>query len=108
MNTNQRKRIKTEFVNSFGNKCCVCKKKFPVAVYDFHHINPEEKKFAISRLWYSPDELLTEIQKCVLVCSNCHRLIEIGEATIPKNAIKIKEKHIKHCRKIIYEVFNNG
>lgn len=104
-----RQRIKSEFVSSFGNKCCVCKKTYSMVVYDFHHIEPSDKRFAISQLWGSPDLLLEEIQKCVMVCSNCHRQVNVGEVSIPKNAIKFKEKNLRHCRKILNEVLlTNG
>jgi hypothetical protein len=67
-------------------------------VYDFHHINPDEKRFAISRAWSANGLLLEEIQKCVLVCSNCHRQVEAGIKSIPGNAIKFKKKNIQHCK----------
>lgn len=107
-----RQRIKAEFVNSFGNKCCVCKKTFPMGVYDFHHMEPSNKKYAISQLykWGARKILLEEIQKCVMVCSNCHRLVHLNIMNIPKNAIKFKEKNVRHCRNFLNEirgVFNN-
>lgn len=40
---------------------------------EFHHLNPEEKDFGISRtLTRSMDSLRQEVNKCILVCSNCH------------------------------------
>ena len=40
---------------------------------EFHHSNPEEKDFGISRtLTRSMDSLRKEVDKCILVCSNCH------------------------------------
>ena len=40
---------------------------------EFHHLNPEEKDFEISRtLTRSMDSLRKEVDKCILVCSNCH------------------------------------
>ena len=40
---------------------------------EFHHLNPEEKDFGISRtLTRSMDSLRKEVDKCILVCSNCH------------------------------------
>lgn len=32
-------------VSSFGSECGKCKGKFKPEVYDFHHLNPEEKEF---------------------------------------------------------------
>ena len=45
----------------------------------FHHINPQNKNFTISsnlkRNW---EELRKELQKTIMVCSNCHREIHAG------------------------------
>ena len=97
-----RQKIKQEFVNSFGNRCCLCKQSYPIVLYDFHHVTPKNKKFSIGRGWLQESKaLLTEIKKCVMVCSNCHRLIESGLADVPDDAIRIKEKNIRHCRKFL-------
>lgn len=47
------------------------------APFDFHHIDPATKEFGIhKRIDSSPFiRWKTELDKCVLVCSNCHRKI---------------------------------
>jgi 5-methylcytosine-specific restriction endonuclease McrA len=41
---------------------------------DFHHRNPKEKDIGISRLVMSKWERVKhELNKCDLLCSNCHR-----------------------------------
>lgn len=45
-------------------------------VLDFHHCNPEEKDENISRLISSNasnEHINQEIEKCVVLCANCHR-----------------------------------
>ena len=43
-------------------------------LFDFHHRNPEEKEFTISKhMTISLDKLYNEIEKCDILCSNCHR-----------------------------------
>jgi hypothetical protein len=44
-------------------------------VLDFHHINPDNKNNTIAHMIKSAslENLLLEIQKCVLLCANCHR-----------------------------------
>jgi len=44
-----------------------------MAIFDFHHIENKEVGVAtlFSRTW---KKILKEIKKCVLECSNCHRL----------------------------------
>lgn len=45
---------------------------------DFHHLNPNEKDFNISdRNLPTSDwpRIKNELDKCILVCANCHREI---------------------------------
>jgi hypothetical protein len=67
--------LKAKFVELLGGCCSVCKGKFPLPVYDFHHIN--DKKDDIARMfnYCSEKEILDEIKKCILLCANCHRII---------------------------------
>ena len=45
---------------------------------DFHHINPQEKDFQISGGTKSFESLKSELDKCILVCRNCHSEIHAG------------------------------
>jgi hypothetical protein len=43
---------------------------------DFHHRNPAEKDFNITKVSkYSRERLLQEIEKCDVLCAICHRLV---------------------------------
>lgn len=55
-------------------QCEICGENHP-ATLDFHHRNPEEKDFDVSRLmrFGSKQRILAEIEKCNVWCSNCHR-----------------------------------
>lgn len=55
--------------------CMDCGKKYPYYVMDFDHRNKDEKKFCISTHTgkRGRNVILAEIEKCDLVCSNCHR-----------------------------------
>jgi len=67
---------KIEIVELFGNKCYVCKQTFPPCVFDFHHKNSTEKEHNIASLlrFRDHDQLETELNKCIMLCSNCHRI----------------------------------
>lgn len=54
--------------------CLDCGNVFPPCAMDFDHVRGE-KKFNISKsgLW-KWKYVLEEIEKCDLVCSNCHRI----------------------------------
>ncbi|MFA5558899.1 MAG: hypothetical protein WDA59_05510 [Methanofastidiosum sp.] len=56
-------------------KCSVCGEDH-IACLDFHHRNPEEKEYTIgeipNRCW-SIKRIQEEIDKCDVLCANCHR-----------------------------------
>ena len=56
-------------------KCAVCGDNHP-AVLDFHHINPKDKEYSVSRLVSdrSYTKAIKEIQKCIVLCANHHRI----------------------------------
>lgn len=60
-----------------GLKCSKCGFDHPAAL-DFHHINPNEKEFniSLSKSAYKSNKegLLKEMEKCIILCSNCHRI----------------------------------
>lgn len=66
--------IKTKAVNYLGGKCAICGLVDLVCVYDFHHIDPSKKEISIGdRGGMSFETLRPELDKCILLCANCHR-----------------------------------
>jgi hypothetical protein len=58
-----------------GKRCADCREKDPV-VLEFDHRNPSEKIENVTRTaskGASLDNLIREIEKCDIVCANCHR-----------------------------------
>lgn len=60
----------------FEGKCCYhCKETNPVT-FDFHHLDETKKEFTLGgshmRKWAN---IVTEIDKCVILCNNCHRKV---------------------------------
>jgi hypothetical protein len=70
----KRKKIKLKSVEYKGGKCEICGYNKCVEALHFHHLNPSEKHFGLSNkgLTRSWDKIKPEIDKCMLVCSNCH------------------------------------
>lgn len=63
--------------------CVMCGYDRSKKALEFHHIIPETKEFAISNALNRPgkytDEMVKkEIEKCVVLCSNCHRELHDG------------------------------
>ena len=70
-----RHRLKRKCVDYLGNRCTDCKVSYNNdAVYDFHHLDPAIKDFSIGSKIRSWEILKKELDKCVLLCSNCHRV----------------------------------
>ena len=70
-----RRRTKIRGVELLGGKCIDCNLVDDPCVYDFHHLDPAQKDFAISTQGrcHSWEKIEAELKKCVLLCSNCHR-----------------------------------
>ena len=76
-----RRLVKKKAVNYKGNQCYCCHQQYPLVVYDFHHLDPTQKDFSLGDKtstikW---DKVQAEIDKCILVCANCHRQIHNGD-----------------------------
>lgn len=66
---------KCEAVLQRGGKCERCGYDKNLSALEFHHRNPEEKEFQIDIRKFSNTNLETlkeELDKCELLCSNCH------------------------------------
>ena len=68
---------KIESIKYMGSKCRDCGieyPKYPYVIFDFHHIDPNQKEFVWAKLKLKSDEKIRkELDKCELLCSNCHR-----------------------------------
>lgn len=85
----RRDKVKVMAVAYKGGKCQCCNYNYYIGALEFHHVNPEGKDFGISSKGYihSWDKVKEEIQKCVLVCANCHREIHAGVRSCPSELI---------------------
>jgi hypothetical protein len=81
----RRRKIKLMAIEYKGGKCQICGyDKYPGAL-DLHHISGK-KDFGIGDKGYtrSWERIKQELDKCILVCANCHREIEAGITQLPK------------------------
>jgi DNA-binding CsgD family transcriptional regulator len=72
-----RKRTKVKLVEYKGGCCIKCGYNKSMNVLQFHHLDPSKKDFTIGGKSWSYERLKEEVDKCILVCANCH--IEIHE-----------------------------
>lgn len=70
----KRKRdIKEKAVEYKGGKCENCGYCKSLRSLHFHHKNPKEKDFTIAHMLKMDFEVLKrELDKCILICANCH------------------------------------
>ena len=62
-----------------GGQCKYCGYNKCLASLDFHHTDPSKKEYIISSQWKKPKEIVKqELDKCDLVCKNCHGEIHAG------------------------------
>lgn len=88
--------------------CTDCGGVFPPRAMDFHHLkNKGRKLFNISRAYSRSDAaILAELKKCILLCSNCHRLREQAEIEHQEGLRTSRRERIRiinECRGRTYE-----
>ncbi len=88
--TKRRKRLKEKAVKLKDGKCIFCGYKKFIGALDFHHLDNNDKEFGLStrgltRSWEKTKE---EVNKCILVCANCHRELHAGILQPPKETLE--------------------
>ena len=72
----QKRRIESRNIlrNLKVNGCAICGYDKCIDSLDFHHSNPNEKKFKINAMTmtYKIERIVDELNKCILLCKNCH------------------------------------
>ena len=91
-------------LNNTNGYCEICREKWPVDVFCFHHIDPSQKLFAVGQdRWRGitgpRQSTLDEADKCAILCLNCHALehkaLNRGETLINDNEtyLRYRNKH---------------
>lgn len=73
----RRDKLKLLSIQYKGSKCAICGYDKCIEALEFHHIDPNKKEFGIAAKGYtrSFEKIKKELDKCVLLCANCHREI---------------------------------
>lgn len=102
---NFRTRLKERAVYVMGEKCQCCGYNKCISALEFHHLNPEEKDFAFgtncNRSWQNTRN---EIQKCILVCANCHREIHAGLIDNSKLQSSFSETRAQEIDRLVNDI----
>ena len=69
--------VKSRIVEELGGCCNRCGYSKYQSAMEFHHIDKDAKDFTISdkRRVVLTEQVVMELDKCILVCSNCHSKI---------------------------------
>jgi len=89
-----RKNTKARIIESFGGKCSICEYRLCHEAFDLHHLNPEEKDFALGAVRGSAkswEKIVKELRKCVLLCCRCHREVHANITKLPENCNSFNE-----------------
>ncbi len=74
----RRKDNKIKSMEYKGGQCIICGYNKSIRAMKFHHIDPDKKEYIITGKMCSFEKLKTELDKCILVCGNCHDEIHDG------------------------------
>lgn len=76
--TRRRRRVKERAVAYLGGKCIKCGYDRSIWALDFHHREGKDFAFGDGRT-RSFEQIKKELDKCDLVCANCHRELHAEE-----------------------------
>jgi hypothetical protein len=85
----RRREVKRILVAEAGGACVLCGYDRTLGGLHFHHRDPSQKAFALSRqgVTRSLASARAEAAKCVLLCSNCHAEVEAGDLQLPPSLL---------------------
>lgn len=89
----RRRKVKLMAIEYKGGQCCICGYNRHPSALELHHLDPSQKGFGIGDKGYtrSWEKIKAELDKCVLVCANCHREISAGITQLPEEILDEKQ-----------------
>jgi hypothetical protein len=99
----RRRVVKLKAIEYKGGKCQNCGYFKCVDALEFHHTSPGEKDFSISgtgvtRSW---DKIKVELDKCILLCANCHREAHLNMRNKPHVVLRESDIESDSSKKFI-------
>lgn len=85
--------FRTNMLAYLSNKSCLVCKESDIRVLEFDHLDPTKKKFSISqavKLGFTWSQVMAEVEKCQILCSNCHKKRTAEQYGWYKNYIKLE------------------
>ena len=97
----RRKKIRRMSVEYKGGKCEVCNYDRCIDALEFHHDDLSKKDFGISDKGYTRSwkRVMEELDKCIMVCANCHPELHAQLAASNSN-VRVKSGLIQGNRNV--------
>lgn len=88
--------LKMDCVQYKGGSCCVCGFHLYRGALEFHHLDPAKKDFQISKVTCGglSAELKVELDKCALLCSNCHKMTHAGVIVLDEHGTVLQSPYV--------------
>ncbi len=85
----RRKKLRQLAIEYKGGKCLLCGYKKCGEALEFHHTGSSGKDFGISHKGYTRSwkRVKEELDKCVMLCANCHREVHAGKLQLPRETV---------------------
>ena len=96
----RRRNFKSQCLEYKGSECSICGYNKCEAALDFHHLDSTQKDFTISkaRVCSFNEKVKLELDKCILLCANCHRELHFNEVEVINYIPEIKTKQDLRCK----------
>jgi len=94
----RRKKVRQMAIDYKGGRCQLCGYNRCSEALEFHHLETTGKDFGISDRGYTRSwkKIKEELDKCILLCSNCHREVHSG-LQLPREIVVEKSGEFKEA-----------
>ena len=85
----RRKKVRQMAIEYKGGKCELCGYNTCTDALEFHHKDLSKKDFGISEKGYTRSwkRVQQELDKCIMVCANCHREVHASQVQLPRETV---------------------
>jgi len=89
----RRKAVRQLALKYKGDQCSICSYNKCLQALEFHHLESSKKDFGISARGYTRSWKIIreELDKCILLCANCHREVHEGITQLPQVIVVEKQ-----------------
>ena len=75
--------LKKDMIKYKGGRCQSCGYDGHYSALTFHHLDPSQKRYEWKKMKFLHRKIIRkELDKCVLLCNNCHCEVHAGYTTL--------------------------